>query len=605
VADAFATDLDNDQYEKGIHMNAIPLQLSDLRITLNGTFLRTSADVTDRDVEKIIEAARANEDEDYAPLLEVRRAVHGNAKVSALAFYSTREAHFAPEHDVYDTIASYIVIIETGPRELAILKKSCATLTPLLEKDFEIASYDELLNTFDDSRSLIQKLSTREMNVSDKGLRARSYEAPDLKGHMSPYAAGRSIPRFTQVRSRSDVRSISLNTGRINQLTDRVSVQRAVEWCLTVFAQMSKPRVNKSFFSSFARRISLADVLRSARPASILFERSAIEEHLSEESIELWYDRNGKYHKLNPRSLKRFLDTLDVAFEIDAQHRLTGTRSGSLRVNTKTLSPSSTALRRLKIKGPKDYITLQSWITDHGYFMVSFDRPDFIYIKKSCFENRAGKAEVDAVLKCLEPIASFSSAKSEKGHVDPKTTEFETSSLFAKVEYIHRNDSHLFCDDFGNEWADHVSVDLKAARVTFIHSKHAKKSSNSASALHEVIGQAVKNLGSMHFNAATFSAKVNQKFNKNYRGSRIARTRKGNYRMANSDIKSLLADPRLHRKCVVACSSLSKKSAQTEFDKLKKGLVVKGHITQLFWIISSFIHSCQGSACYPAIYCKP
>lgn len=586
-------------------MSAIPLQLDDLRITLNGTFVRSSSDITDRDVDKIFEAARANEDEDYETLLDVRRRAIGSAKVSAIVFYSKREAYFATDHDIYDTIASYLVVIETGPREFTVFKKSCATLTPLLEKYFEVAQYEDLLNTFDDSRSLIQKLSTREMNVSDKGLRARSYEAPDLKGHMSPHAAGRSIPRFTQVRTKSDVRSISLSTGRINQLTDRVSVGKAVDWSSMLFTLMSKPRVNKSFFSSFARRVSLEEVTKAARPACILFEKSAIEEHLTAENIDLWYIRNGKYQKLKPSSLKRFLGTLDVPFEIDSRQRLVGTRSGSLRVNKKTLSPSSIALKRLKIKGPKKYITLQSWITDHGYFIVSFDKPDFIYIKKNCFENRAGKAEVDAVLKCLEPIQSFSSAKSEKGQVNAQTSAFDSFSLFSKVEHIHRNDSYVFCDDLGNEWADHITINLNTARVTFIHSKHAKKSSNSASALHEVIGQAIKNLGSMHFNSSTFSTKVNQKFNKKYKGSLIERTRQGDYRNANSDIKALLADPRLHRKCVVACSSLSKKEVQTEFNRLKRGLVVKGHITQLFWIISSFIHSCQGSACYPSIYCKP
>lgn len=586
-------------------MNAIPLRLEDLRITLNGTFVRSSNDIDDRDVEKLIEAARANEDNDYDLLLEVRRRVVGTAKVSAIVFYSKREAYFAPEHELFDTIASYLVVVETGPREFTLFKKSCATLTPLLEKDYEVAEYEELLNTFDDSRSQIQKLSTREMNVSDKGLRARSYEAADLKGHMSPHAAGRSIPRFTQVRTKSEVRSISLNTGRINQLTDRVSVSKAIEWSAQVFTSMSRRRVNKSFFSSFARRISLEEVLKVARPANILFERFAIEEHLIEDSIDLWYTKNGRYHKLKTASLKRFLDTLDVAFEIDNHQNMIGTRSGKLRINKKTLSPYSAALSRLKVKGPKDYITFQSWITDHGYFVVSFDRPDYLYLKKSCFENRAGKAEVDAILTCLEPMRSFSTAMSEKGEVVSDSIAFDPSSLFAKVEHIHRNDKYVFCDDLGTEWADHIAIDLDAARVTFVHSKHVKKSTNSASALHEVIGQAIKNLGSMHFTSATFSAKVNQKFNKKYKGSQIERTRKGNYRNANNDIKVLLADPRLHRKCVVACSSLSKRDVTVELEKLKRGLAVKGHITQLFWIISSFIHSCQGNACYPAVYCKP
>lgn len=586
-------------------MNARLLLLEDLRITLNGTFVRTPADIVDRDIENIIEAARANEDTDIAALLDVHRRTVGAAIVSALVYYSNRDAYFVPDGGLYDTIASYIVIVEVGNRELVIFKKSCATLTPLLEKSFEVASYDDLINTFDDSRSMIQKLSTREMNVSDKGIKVRSYEAADLKGHMSPHAAGRSIPRFTQVRSKDDVRSLSLTTGRINQLTDRASIHHAIGWAKNTFELMTKTRVNKSFFSTFAQRISLEEVLKNARPASILFERASIEEQLTEENIDLWYVRQGNYQKLKVNSLKRILRSLDVAFEVDEHTNIIGTRDSTLRINKKTISPQTTALKRLKIKSGNDYITFQSWITDNGYFTVSFDKPEYIYINKSCFQDKAGRSEVDSILKCLHPVPSFATATSEKGDPAPTDTGFDPNSLFSKVEHIHSADDYVFCDDFGNEWADHISVNLTTACVAFIHSKHAKKSSNSASALHEVVGQAVKNLGNMHFNLASFSSKVNSKFKKTYGHTQIQRTRRGNSAQANSDIKNMLADHRLHRKCIVACSSLSKKDVELEFNKMKRGVRVKGNVTQLFWILSSFIHSSQGSSSVPIVYCKP
>lgn len=586
-------------------MNAKALSLEDLRVTLNGTFIRSATDIDANDIDSIIDAARANEDADIPALLEVRRNPVGGAKVSALVYYSQRDAYFVPDGDLYDTIASYVLIVETGDRELAIFKKSCALLTPLLEKRFEIASYDDLINTFDDSRSMIQKLSTREMNVSDKGIRVRSYEAADLKGHMSPHAAGRSIPKFTQIRSKDDVRSISLTTGRINQLTDRASIGQTVEWAKNTFQLMAKARVNKSFFSTFAQRTSLQEVLKQSRPASILFERTSIEEHLEEEKIELCYVRQGKYQKLKTQSLKKLLRSLDVAFEIDEHNRIIGTRNGTLKVNKKTISPDTAALKRLKIKSGKDYVTFQSWITDKGYFIVSFDKPEFIYIKKNCFQDKAGRSEVESILKCLHPIRSFASATSEKGNPAPSDVAFDANSLFGKVERIHANDDYVFCDDLGNEWADHISVNLEAACVAFIHSKHAKKSSNSASALHDVVGQAVKNLGAMHFNYASFSTKVNSKFKKTYSNTHIQRTRRGDAARANSDIKALLADHRLHRKCIVACSSLSKLGVTQEFEKMKRGDPVKGNVTQLFWILSSFIHASQGSASVPIVYCKP
>lgn len=586
-------------------MTSADLSLGDLRITLNATFARALADIDDGTIDALIEAASANQVPDAQPLLNVRRIMMGGSTVSAFVYFSQRDAYFVMDGDICDTIASYVVLIENTERELAIFKKSCAPLAPLLENLFELASYSDLLNTFDDSRAMIQKLSTREMNVSDKGIRVRSYEAADLKGHMSPHAAGRSIPRFTQVRSKDDVRSIGLTTGRVNQLTDRATIAQMVEWVRETFTLMAKERVNKSFFSTFAQRISLGEVLKAARPASILFERVSIEEHLAEQEIDLWYVHQGRYQKLKPKVLKRFLRTMDSAYEVDDDLKIVGTRNGTLKVNKKTISPDTKALRRLKIKNGKDYITFQSWITDKGYFIVSFDKPEFIYLKKNCFQDRAGRAEVESILKCLKPIHSFAGALSEKGDPKPIDTAFTPTSLFAMVEQIHSGDDYIFCDDLGNEWADHISLNLAEARVAFIHSKHAKRSSNSASALHEVVGQAVKNLGVMHFTHASFSAKVNGKFKNKYGRTRIERTRKGDSRMANQDVKSLLSDHRLHRMCIVACSSISKRRVSEEFEKMKRGDSVRGNVTQLFWILSSFIHSAQGSASVPVVYCKP
>src|SRR5690606_27679458 len=90
-----------------------------------------------------------------------------------------------------------------------------------------------------------------------------------------------------------------------------------------------------------------------------------------------------------------------------------------------------------------------------------------------------------------------------------------------------------------------------------------------------------------------------------YGSTHIQRTRLGNSARINSDIKNLLSDHRLHRKCIVACSSLSKQKVEQEFEKMKRGVPVKGNVTQLFWILSSFIHSSQGSSSVPIVYCKP
>src|SRR5262249_22263565 len=54
----------------------------------------------------------------------------------------------------------------------------------------------------------------------------------------------------------------------------------------------------------------------------------------------------------------------------------------------------------------------------------------------------------------------------------------------------------LVCDDLGTELADFIAVQLDPPRITAIHAKVDKKGNKlSASAFHDVCGQAIKSLG--------------------------------------------------------------------------------------------------------------
>ncbi len=82
----------------------------------------------------------------------------------------------------------------------------------------------------------------------------------------------------------------------------------------------------------------------------------------------------------------------------------------------------------------------------------------------------------------------------------------------------------------------------------------------------------------------------------------INRIRKesGNFSL---DIESLLKSHKLHRKCILSCSFISKSKIKIEFEKIKKGETVRGHIVQLLWILSSFIHAAKEVSVIPIIYC--
>ncbi|HHV7073135.1 TPA: hypothetical protein ACUM1V_001048, partial [Haemophilus influenzae] len=80
----------------------------------------------------------------------------------------------------------------------------------------------------------------------------------------------------------------------------------------------------------------------------------------------------------------------------------------------------------------------------------------------------------------------------------------------------------------------------------------------------------------------------------------------GNLDKLEADLDKVLKQHSLHRKCIIACSFLSKKSLEGEFNKLvSNNKYVRGNIVQLIWILSSFIHAAKESGVIPIIYCRP
>ncbi|WP_341853496.1 hypothetical protein [Dickeya zeae] len=112
----------------------------------------------------------------------------------------------------------------------------------------------------------------------------------------------------------------------------------------------------------------------------------------------------------------------------------------------------------------------------------------------------------------------------------------------------------------------------------------------------------------MNFSKADFMKKSGDKFSGKYKSTKcetnIKRTRKGNLNDLDEYISNLLKDFKLHRKCILNCSFISKNEIKNEFDKISRGEKVNGHITQLLWILSSFSHAVREVSAIPIIYCS-
>jgi hypothetical protein len=583
-----------------------------LKLTKNAQFYVAKSDVTDAMIASILEGAILNCAKGETPIIDVLRVERQSTSghryfLSARVFPSARDVYFISE-ELQDVIYAFIVIFEFD-NYLALFKKSCANISEPVDEHFVRFDGGQLASTFDDDDVEYQKIALRNMTISDRAMRSRSFEAVDLKGLFSTHAAGRSIPYFLKVRQGAISKTFSAGTGRLVETSERQLVDEIADWAFDQINALQNPSTNKPFLESFAKLANLDAVMQSTNPSGILVESGILLEKIEQDQIELRYKTSsGKYVILTPGRVQKLIQALEAVYEIDAGLNIIGLGAGArIRKNLRSLTLHSPLMKKIVVDEYGQSVTLQKYLTANGLYSICFSDPKYMYFMGRCFEDASGVSEIDSILELLIPQAAMTGVSSEKGVFSNISTSFSNGSVFNAVEQIHAIDDYIFCDDLGNEWADHIAVNAADSSIAFIHSKHGD-SSVSAGRMHEVVAQGIKNLGNMFFAKRHFIKKLEDKFSDVYKIDKvttsIARVRKGNVAAFDAFIASLQSDFRLNRKCILACSFLSKSDVKREFDKIKAGEVVSGHVTQLLWIISSFAHAAKDANVIPLIYCR-
>ncbi|KHJ52540.1 hypothetical protein PZ78_03705 [Vreelandella venusta] len=582
-----------------------------LRLTKNAQFYRVNEPVEDELVKKILDTASNNMSPDSGFVIDVFRQerILGEQGLiygySARVFPSSRPVYFLDD-DFEDKVYAFILIIEIGDY-LAVLKKSCTNIFDLMDESFTLVGSKEFSSSFSDDDVEFQRLALRNMTVSDRAMRSRSYEAADLKGLLSTHSAGRSIPYYFKLRQGAKTRSIS-GTGRVVESSSRETVDNVAVWVSDQINLIESPS-NTNFLDAFASKVELSEVLTVCSPNAILIESHSLFDRLKKDGVSVKYKtKKGKIISVSNRIYKNLESALEKVYEIDLDLNIMGVNDGSrVRVNKKSLTLYSKYLAKFRISENGKLITLQKYIVKHGLYSVTFDNPKYMYFMGACFEDSSGISEIDNILEVLQPIEDMPTVKSEKGTFTEERKDFAEESMFYMVEKIHSEDDYIFCDDLGDEWADHITFNKDNSNICFIHSKHGDPST-SASNLHDVVGQGVKNLGNMYFDAKAMMSKLEKTFKKDYISAKdgptkIPRIRKGHIEEFEGYLTNLLKDYKLNRSCILCCSFLSIEDVTREFNKIKEGKSVRGNVVQLLWIISSFAHAVKDMNARPIIYC--
>lgn len=179
---------------------------------------------------------------------------------------------------------------------------------------------------------------------------------------------------------------------------------------------------------------------------------------------------------------------------------------------------------------------------------------------------------------------------------------FITTTLSASSEV-------LICDDLNDEWADFIAIERDG--LSFLHAKYAD-TGLSASNLHDVIGQAQKNLGFLQPDDAVLAGKMN-KWGRTYNNANqqtaiprliIPPTGGGSLQDAYT---ACLGQPNSKKRVRLVITAISKSDLGDALSKLKAGahFTRKSETVQILWFVSSLIATCQDRGDELYIHCLP
>lgn len=262
-----------------------------LELTKNVQFYKTNNSLDENVLSSVLNEATLNQEKNSDFILEAFQDIkvtteNTEYKLTAKVFPTTKPVYFLNDDNIEDRIFAFILLIELGDY-LVVLSKSCSNFSHILKDKFELIETQDLSKLLGNNAEF-QKMSLRNMTVSDKAVRNRSFEAANLKGTLSTHAAGRSIPSHIKVREGGNIKSIS-STGRVVESSARQSIDEIVEWANQQILLLKTASQN-DFLTLFAKKIQLKEVLTKSQPSALLIDIYQIVDNYLNGSLKLKYE---------------------------------------------------------------------------------------------------------------------------------------------------------------------------------------------------------------------------------------------------------------------------------------------------------------------------
>lgn len=539
---------------------------------------------------------------------------------SLLSFKIMEEPSFLQGTSVSESKYAYLMILEVQDF-LIISKKNINSIESELERFIEYFEFDKFSNFNGRLNPEYEKISMRNMSLSDSVIRNRTVEAKNLSGILSPNTTGRSIPGAFRIKAGSDIFNLTPNTSRIGYKDKKADFLNFCTWAIATVNELSNTvSLSSKLMAGFSSPITLGELLeRKVKPKTIFIDLSELDEMVRGTSHTLTLSKNMTHGTVTLSSveLDKIFNGFKSSYFLDGD-TLTNLRfkfKCRLRFNSKVVTIVSKYLDGIMIsENGSQLMSLSKYINKFKPITITFDSPQYCYHGRSCFEDKTMLNNLNVFLSVFDDSFDFSKVRSEKEKDDKQSypgniKRFPVRSLFRRVENIYSNEGVIvICDDMNDEWADHIVLDVKTGNpsIKFIHSKFIKKESYGASEFHEVVSQALKNIGRLNSPKELYLDKYDKEWSSKYLKTQISRVRP--ISTSRNDIELALdkinESPKTNRELILAAPFLRKEKLIEEVEILKKNQSAKPHTVQLIWLINTFLSACIEYGAKPSILCK-
>ena len=535
----------------------------------------------------------------------------GNKIVYSLASYKIEvEPSFLEGTSIKEQKYAFLLVIECDDA-LAVLKKHVESPEKHFTSFIDEFDYEKFCHFHGDKKPEYERVTMKNMSISNAVIRSRSLEAKSLNGILSSNSSSRSIPSNFRMKIGEDSYTLTPSTSRVSHRDKKSAFDNLIDWSVETKEEIKITTNQSEFLSNFASPVCLKDIIDLGhKVVAILIDLNEIEDKVLNGNAVL---KKGDGSQLDKVEINKLFNQLKAPILVDGNLlKMKGsTLAGKISCSKNLITIRNKILDGISVvENGLEIYTIGGYLNKEKTFSAVFDSPNYSYYSKSCFEDKRLTNNIQSILNIFDESYDFTGVLSEKEKPHAATlTRFPDESLFRKIEDQYCANYNIFiCDDMNDEWADHIAIDSNSAipSISFIHSKFTKKDTYGASAFHDVVAQALKNIGRTQAEKQLFKNKYDNEWCKNYESTSISRvTGAQNWQDIEAAIDVVNQNPNSIKKIVLATPFISKKILATELEKLALGEKCKPHYVQLIWLINTFISSCKDFGVQAHVLCKP